>query len=538
MATGTEREPLLEVVPLGGVGEFGMNMMAVASASTTVLLDAGAMLPGPEHPGVDLIVPDLTFLEQSARRLSALVLTHGHEDHIGAVPYVWHLLDGPVYGTPLTLALLEPKLEAHAIDASGRLMAVAPRERVAIGSLEVEFIRVTHSMPDCVALAVHTPVGTIVHTGDFKIDQTPVDGERVDTHRLAQLGAEGVLALFADSTNIARKGYAGSERDVIVAFEEIFAGTRGKLVVAPFSSSIHRLQVLVDLAVRFDRKVAFVGRGVQQNAAAAQRLGYLDIPAGVQIRDRDVEQYAPEQVLCIATGSQGEPLAALSRIAVDAHRHVKLRRGDVVVFSARAIPGNQRAIGRLQDHIARRGADCIDASVKAVHVSGHAGEEELKLMLSLVSPRYFVPIHGEYRYLARHAEVAEQGQGASAADGPAVDCGDDGLLHVVETLEHALGEAGRVTRPGFAIASTPEIRARTETAARAGDDEYPRVVVLVVLRERVEQFVGKLQVQRVQTLGAVQCDRRHEVLVLDDDCLVGHLSLRFSSGAVYPWRSC
>ena len=408
MATGTEREPLLEVVPLGGVGEFGMNMMAVASASTTVLLDAGAMLPGPEHPGVDLIVPDLTFLEQSARRLSALVLTHGHEDHIGAVPYVWHLLDGPVYGTPLTLALLEPKLEAHAIDASGRLIAVAPRERVAIGSLEVEFIRVTHSMPDCVALAVHTPVGTIVHTGDFKIDQTPVDGERVDTHRLAQLGAEGVLALFADSTNIARKGYAGSERDVIVAFEEIFAGTRGKLVVAPFSSSIHRLQVLVDLAVRFDRKVAFVGRGVQQNAAAAQRLGYLDIPAGVQIRDRDVEQYAPEQVLCIATGSQGEPLAALSRIAVDAHRHVKLRRGDVVVFSARAIPGNQRAIGRLQDHIARRGADCIDASVKAVHVSGHAGEEELKLMLSLVSPRYFVPIHGEYRYLARHAEVAEQ----------------------------------------------------------------------------------------------------------------------------------
>ena len=402
------REPLVEVVPLGGVGEFGMNMMAVAASGTTVLLDAGAMFPDPDCFGVDRIVPDLTFLQQSARRLSALILTHGHEDHIGAVPWVWNLLDGPVYGTPLTLALLEPKLEAHAIDASDRLVPVRPRERVTVGNLEVEFIRVTHSMPDCVALAVHTPAGTIVHTGDFKMDQTPIDGEHLDAHRLAQLGQQGVLALFADSTNIARKGHSGSERDVVEAFEEIFAGARGKLIVAPFASSLHRVQVLVDLAVRFGRKVALVGRSMQQNAAAAQRLGYLAIPPGAQIRDRDVERYPPHQVLCIVTGSQGEPLAALARIAVDAHCHVTLERGDVVVFSARAIPGNERAIGRLQDQIARRGAHVIDESVKEVHVSGHASEEELKLMLSLVSPRYFVPIHGEYRYLARHAQVAEQ----------------------------------------------------------------------------------------------------------------------------------
>ena len=402
------REPLVEVVPLGGVGEFGMNMMAVASSGTTVLLDAGAMFPGPDCFGVDRIVPDLTFLQQSARRLSALVLTHGHEDHIGAVPWVWSLLDGPVYGTPLTLALLEPKLEAHAIDAADRLVPVRPRERVTVGSLEVEFIRVTHSMPDCVALAVHTPAGTLVHTGDFKVDQTPIDGEHLDAHRLAQLGQQGVLALFADSTNVARKGHSGSERDVVDAFEEIFAGARGKLIVAPFASSLHRVQVLVDLAVRFGRKVALVGRGMQQNAAAAQRLGYLAIPPGAQIHDRDVGDCRPDQVLCIVTGSQGEPLAALARIAVDAHRHVKLERGDVVVFSARAIPGNERAIGRLQDQIARRGAHVIDESVKGVHVSGHASEEELKWMLSLVSPRYFVPIHGEYRYLARHAQVAEQ----------------------------------------------------------------------------------------------------------------------------------
>ena len=403
-----QRPSVLEVALLGGVGEFGMNMMAMTSQETTVLVDAGVMFPGPDHFGVDLIIPDLTFLRQSARRVSALVLTHGHEDHIGAVPYVWDLLDGPVYATPLTLALLQPKLDEHDIDSTDRLIPVTPRQRVTVGSLEIEFIRVTHSMPDCVALAIHSAAGTVVHTGDFKFDQTPLDGENVDTLRLAELGRDGVLALFGDSTNIERRGYTGSERDVIEAFEELFASTTGKLIVTTFASSLHRVQILVDLAVRFRRKVALVGRGIRDNAMIAQTLGRLTIPPGVQIRDREVAQYPAHEVLCIATGSQGEPLAALSRIAVDAHRHVKLVPGDVVVFSARAIPGNQRAIGRLMNHIARRGAEVIDQDAKHVHVSGHASREELKLMLSLVRPRYFVPIHGEYRYLVRHAAVAEQ----------------------------------------------------------------------------------------------------------------------------------
>ena len=403
-----QRPPVLEVALLGGVGEFGMNMMAMTSQETTVLVDAGVMFPGPDHFGVDLIIPDLTFLRQSARRVSALVLTHGHEDHIGAVPYVWDLLDGPVYATPLTLALLQPKLDEHDIDSKDRLVPVTPRQRVTVGSLEIEFIRVTHSMPDCVALAIHSAAGTVVHTGDFKFDQTPLDGEHVDTLRLAELGRDGVLALFGDSTNIERRGYTGSERDVIDAFEELFASTTGKLIVTTFASSLHRVQILVDLAVRFRRKVALVGRGIRDNAMIAQTLGRLTIPPGVQIRDREVAQYPAHEVLCIATGSQGEPLAALSRIAVDAHRHVKLVPGDVVVFSARAIPGNQRAIGRLMNHIARRGAEVIDQDAKHVHVSGHASREELKLMLSLVRPRYFVPIHGEYRYLVRHAAVADQ----------------------------------------------------------------------------------------------------------------------------------
>jgi ribonuclease J len=399
---------LLDVVPLGGVGEFGMNMMAITSGETTVLVDAGAMFPGPEHLGIDLIVPDLSYLEQTEQQVDALVLTHGHEDHIGAVPYVWERLSGSVYGTPLALALLEAKLEEHQIDATDRLVTIAPGQRVDVGSVEIEFLRVTHSMPDCVAVALHTPVGTLVHTGDFKVDQTPLDGERFDTHRLAQLGENGVLALFGDSTNIARPGHAGSERDVIGAFEEIFVSTQGMLVVTAFASSLHRIQVLVDLAARFGRKVALIGRSVQQNAAIAQRLGCLTIPDGAQIRDRDVASHPRGQVLCIVTGSQGAPRAALTRIAVDAHRYVKLKPDDVVVFSARAIPGNQRAIGRLMDHIVRRGATIIDEDAKPVHVSGHASEEELKLMLSLVRPRYFVPIHGEYRYLVRHGRLAER----------------------------------------------------------------------------------------------------------------------------------
>ena len=397
---------MLEIVPLGGLGEFGMNMLALTYGETTIVIDAGVMFPDPELLGVDRIIPDLTYLQQKGGA-AALVLTHGHEDHIGGVPHVLAHVRGPIIGTPFTLALVEPKLKEHGLE-DRELQSVRPRQRTTVGPFEIEFIRVTHSMPDCVALAIRTPLGTIVHTGDFKIDQTPLDGEHFDLHRFAELGAEGVLALLADSTNVDRRGFTGSETEVVDAFEEIFTSAQGKLIVSAFSSSIYRMQIVVDLAAQFDRKVAFVGRGMIENSAIAQRLGYLRAPAGLQIRDTDVMSYPAQDVLCLTTGSQGEPMSALSRIAVDDHRSVKLADDDTVVISARSIPGNEKAIGRVMNHLARRGTSIIHEGMKHVHVSGHGSEEELKLVLSLVKPRYFIPVHGEFRQLSHHAGVAKR----------------------------------------------------------------------------------------------------------------------------------
>lgn len=396
--------PSVDVVPLGGLGEFGLNMMAISCGETTILIDAGAMFPESDLPGVDLIVPDLAYLEALGGQVRGLVLTHGHEDHIGGVPYVLPHLDGPIYGTPLALAMLEHKLEEHGVDPE--TVAIAPGSVVTIGPFTLEFIRVTHSMPDCVAVVVRTPQGVLLHTGDFKVDQTPLDGQAFDLHRFAQLGAEGVLAMFCDSTNIDRRGYTGSEADVVDAFEEIFTSTEGKIVVAAFASSFYRMQIIIDLAAQFDRRVAFVGRGMINNSQIGQRLGFLRVPAGVAIKDSDVGVFPAQDVVCLATGSQGEANAALSRIAIDDHRHVHLKEGDRVVLSARAIPGNEKAIGRVLNHLARRGVDIVTESTKHVHVSGHGAEEELKLVLSLVRPKYLIPIHGEYRQLAQHARVA------------------------------------------------------------------------------------------------------------------------------------
>lgn len=409
------RRPALEVVPLGGLGEFGMNMMAVSWGDTTILIDAGVMFPDPELLGVDKVIPDLAYLEQRSVKASALVLTHGHEDHIGAVPHVLPYVKGPVYGTPLTLAFVESKLEEHGIDTRDRLIPVKPRGSVVVGDLTIEFLHVTHSIPDAIALAIHSPVGTIVHTGDFKIDQTPVDGQPFDFHRFSELGAQGVLALFADSTNIERPGFTGSEYDIVEAFEELFASTRGMLLVTAFATSIHRMQILANLAQAFGRKLAFTGRGMIEHSQTAMRLGYLHIPPGLLIRESEIRNHDPRHVICMTTGSQGEPMAALSRIAVADHRHVMVGPDDRVVFSARAIPGNEKAIDRVINHLARRGAEVVTANTKRVHVSGHGSEEELKLMLSLVRPRVFVPIHGEYRQRSRYARLAER---LSSAPGP------------------------------------------------------------------------------------------------------------------------
>jgi ribonuclease J len=397
--------PPVDVVPLGGLGEFGLNMMAISCGDTTIVIDAGAMFPESDLPGVDLIVPDLAYLDARRGQLKGLVLTHGHEDHIGGVPYVLPHLDGAIYGTPLALAFLHKKLEEHEVDPE--TVAIKPGSVITIGPFTLEFVRVTHSMPDCVAVVVRTPHGVLLHTGDFKVDQTPLDGEAFDLHRFAQLGSEGVLALFCDSTNIDRRGYTGSEADVVDAFEEIFTSTEGKIVVAAFASSLYRMQIVVDLAAQFDRRVAFIGRGMTTNSQIGQQLGFLHVPAGVAIKDADVGVFPAQDVVCLATGSQGEANAALSRIAINDHRHVHLKEGDRVVMSARSIPGNEKAIGRVLNHVARRGVDIVTESTKHVHVSGHGSEEELKLVLSLVRPKYFIPIHGEYRQLAQHARVAK-----------------------------------------------------------------------------------------------------------------------------------
>ena len=398
---------MLEVVPLGGLGEFGMNMLALTWGDTTIVVDAGVMFPDPELLGVDRIIPDLTYLQQKGR-VAALVLTHGHEDHIGGVPHVLPLVDGPVYGTPLTLALVEPKLEEHGIDGR-ELVAVRPRDRVTVGPFEIEFIRVTHSIPDCVALAIHTPAGVIVHTGDFKIDQTPIDGQHFDVHRFAELGRRACWRCSPTArTSTAAASPARRSRSSRRS-KRSSPAPPGRMVVAAFASSIYRMQILVDLAAQFDRKVAFVGRGMIENSKIAQRLGYLKIPGGVQIRDSEVGQLPRPGRAVPRDRIAGR--ADVGAVA-DRDRRSSPRQGcsrTTPWCSRRAsIPGNEKAIGRVINHLARRGADVIHEGIKHVHVSGHGSEEELKLMLSLVRPRFFVPVHGEYRQLSQHARIAER----------------------------------------------------------------------------------------------------------------------------------
>jgi ribonuclease J len=422
----------LTATPLGGLGEFGMNMMVLRLGDDIIVVDAGMMFPESELLGVDLVIPDISYLKQNRAHVRAIVLTHGHEDHIGALPYILRELNVPVYGTRFTLALVKKRLDEAGLLDSTTLREVIPGRLVEIGPYEIEFISVTHSTVDCVALAIRTPLGVLIHTGDFKIDQTPVGGAQFDLHSFARYGNEGVLALFSDSTNVERPGFTPSERAVVPRIEELCRSAPRRVILSCFASSVHRIQQVIDIASRVGRKVAFVGRSMVDNVEIAHSLELLHIPDGMVVRPQDIRGFDPKRLIILASGSQAEPMSSLSRIAVDNHRFVSVDENDSVILSARIIPGNEKSIFRMLDHMFRRRALVYyDNSAGTIHVSGHASQEEQKLLLQLVKPKYFIPVHGEYRHLFRHAALAHQLGSVSQEillleDGQSVEFTEDG----------------------------------------------------------------------------------------------------------------
>ena len=396
------------MIPLGGLGEFGMNCMALRWQDDIIVIDAGLMFPEEELLGVDIVVPDISYLTENREKVRAIILTHGHEDHIGGLPWILSELNVPVYGTEFTLALVEGKLEEHRLLDDAELVEILPGRRLTIGPFSIMPIRVTHSLVDCVALAIHTPVGTIVHTGDFKIDLSSPDAKPFDLHAFAELGKQGVLCLLQDSTNVDRPGYTPSERAVRPRLDEIFAQAKKKLFFSCFSSSIHRIRIAMELAHAHGRKVAVVGRSLDNSTEIAQDLGYLELPPGLIINPGQIRDMPAHKIVIMISGTQGEPMSALSRAAVNNHKYAHIEAGDTVLLSSRVIPGNEKSIYRMIDHLERRDAKVIhdDGTQGLIHVSGHGSQEELRLMINLLRPKFFVPIHGDYRHLKRHAELA------------------------------------------------------------------------------------------------------------------------------------
>jgi ribonuclease J len=398
----------LQIIPLGGLGEFGMNCMALRFGDDILVIDAGLMFPEDELLGVDIVVPDITYLVENRDKVRGIVLTHGHEDHIGGLPWILSELNVPVYGTEFTLAYVEGKLDEHRLLDDAELIEMLPGERFSLGVFSVRPIRVTHSLVDCVALAIYTPVGVVLHTGDFKIDLSSPDGHPFDLQAFADLGKEGVLCLLQDSTNVDRPGFTPGERAVIPRLDDIFAATKKKLFFSCFSSSIHRMKIAMDLAHKHGRKVAIIGRSMDNSAEIAMDLGYLDPPPGLIINPSQIRDTPANKLMIFISGTQGEPMSALSRAAVDNHKFAKIDPGDTVLLSSRIIPGNEKAIYRVIDHLERRDARVIsdDGTNGLIHVSGHGSQEELRMMINLVKPKFFVPVHGDYRHLKRHIELA------------------------------------------------------------------------------------------------------------------------------------
>lgn len=440
----------LQLIPLGGLGEFGLNMMAIRYGEDIVVVDAGLMFPEPELLGVDIVVPDVSFLLENRPKVRAILLTHAHEDHIGALPYVLDDAPAPVYGTAFTIAMVEARLAEHDLLDSTRRIVVRAGEPFQVGPFSIEYIHVTHSIVGACAIAITTPAGVVIHSGDFKIDPTPSDNNPFDLHKFADYGRRGVLALLCDSTNVDRRGHTPSELAVRPRFDDIFNQAAGRLYVCCFTSSIHRIQLALDMAREYGRKVAFVGRSMERNTEIAHRLGYLDIPDGLLLRQADLRTAPREQTVAVISGSQAEPLSALARAAVNNHRSVEIAPGDTVVLSSRIIPGNEKQIYRMIDHLYRRGAHVIyeDEGGPPVHVSGHASQEELKLLVSLVRPRHFIPVHGEYRQLCQNAALARslripKLEAHVALDGEILELDNQGLTRTgTAPIGHVLIDGG------------------------------------------------------------------------------------------------
>lgn len=398
----------LKIIPLGGLQEIGKNITAFELGDDIIVVDCGLAFPEDDMLGIDLVIPDISYLTKNKEKVKGIILTHGHEDHIGGLPYVLKEINVPIYGTRLTLGLLEYKLEEHGLLSTVKLERTEPGETIELGAFKIEFIRSTHSIADSVALAIHTSVGVIVHTSDFKIDYTPIEGKPIDLARLSELGKKGVLLLMCDSTNVEREGYTMSERTVGDAFEEIFMNAKSRILVASFASNVHRIQQVINSSEKFGRKVAVVGRSMVNVVKAATDLGYLTVPEGILVDIDQIDRYPHEKTVIITTGSQGEPMSALSRIAVSEHRKVEIMPGDMVIISASPIPGNEKSIFKVINELFKKGAEVIYESLAEIHVSGHACREELKLIHNLIKPKFFMPVHGEYRHLKQHANLANK----------------------------------------------------------------------------------------------------------------------------------
>ncbi|MGL5615627.1 MAG: ribonuclease J [Sarcina sp.] len=435
-----KREKLkAKIIPLGGINEIGKNITAIEFKNDIVVIDCGLKFPDEDMFGIDIVIPDVSYLIKNAHKVRGIFLTHGHEDHIGAIPYVLKQLNIPVYGTKLTLGILEAKLKEHGLLSSTELITVKPRDVIKLNSVSVEFIKTNHSIADSVAIAVHTPLGVILHTGDFKVEYTPIDGERMDFGRFAELGKKGVLALLADSTNVEKPGYTLSERTVGENLTRIFGRAKGRIIIATFASNIHRIQQIIESAELYGRKVAVSGRSMENIVQVAMELGYLRMEKNTLISIDNINKFPVEKIVVITTGSQGEPMSALARMAASEHKKLVVVEGDTVVISATPIPGNEKLVSKVINQLCKKGAEVIHKSSEGVHVSGHACQEELKLMQCLVNPKFFIPVHGEYRHLLKHAQLS-QSLGMDKENTLIIENGD-----VVEVTRDSIKKNGTVT---------------------------------------------------------------------------------------------